>query len=216
MSIHLPPPPPPPKPPSFIRVASTIGQLIREYKISTHGSNVLQPIGNPFAGKIAYKNTPDAPLREGGISGAGIFSDLTLQGGYWSDNDGTQYTFDTINFETVLMAVQQTKEIVKTVITGRAGTVKEYIAEGDFEIQVNGIITSSNGVYPFETVRAFKALLDAPVPIECVSKHLQNLDVHSLVISSYNISQEPGMYSQQPFSFTAISDLPVELQISNV
>ena len=121
-----------------------------------------------------------------------------------------------LRFDAVLLTVSQAKKIIKTEIQGRNGTVKEYIGMGDYEVQVNGIITGENGHYPMDEVLFLKQMLDAPIPIPVACTYLNNLGIHNLVVESYQLAQEAGGYSYQTFTISCSSDMPQELRLSNV
>jgi Domain of unknown function (DUF6046) len=63
-------------------------------------------------------------------------------------------------------------------------------------------------------VIAFHQIVKAAVPVEVVSRQLQNLDIHSIVIKAFDYDQEAGGYSKQNFTIQAISDVPVMLLMS--
>jgi hypothetical protein len=121
-----------------------------------------------------------------------------------------------LRYEAVLITVNQAKKIVKTEIQGREGTVKEYIGMDDYAVQVNGVITASNGRHPATEISDLKKMLDAPIPIGVACAYLQNLNIMSMVVESYELGQQPGGYSYQQFSITFVSDVPQELRLSNV
>lgn len=169
--------------------------------------------------------------------GTPIFTDLTLMGCEYTDNiTGRKVTLADdryrsgganqstagndsgsafyMNLETVLITIDQPIRIVKTEIQGRNGTVKEYIGADDSKIAMQVIITGKNGVYPREEVNRLKAWLDAPVAKGIVAWWLDNLGISDIVIESYTIPQVQGGYSYQMFNINALSDLPVELKIT--
>ena len=119
-----------------------------------------------------------------------------------------------VNVQTVLITLDQPINIVKTVIQGRDGTVKEYIGKDDMQVTINGIITGKNGVYPLQKVNDLKAWLDAPISKGLTTWWLDNLGISNVVVSSFQFPQTEGGYSYQVFSISAISDTPVELKIS--
>jgi hypothetical protein len=119
-------------------------------------------------------------------------------------------------YEAVLITVSQAKKIIRTEIQGRNGTVKEYIGQDDYQVQINGIITGPNGHYPVDEVAFLKQMLDAPIPIPVVSTYLNNLGINLLVVDSYELAQEAGGYSYQTFSISCLSDIPQELRLTNV
>lgn len=173
------------------------------------------PANNQY--KIDQTITADAPL-------SGVFSDLgtpvwdqvTFGTVEYTDSKGTETATPTITFQSILVSVSFPRNIVKTAIQGRNGTVKEYIGEGDAMISFRGVITGKNGHYPIDEVNALKLVIMAPVPIPITSKWLQNLDIHSIVFEDRSLEQEEGGYSYQTFSLNAISDTPQELRIEGM
>ena len=117
------------------------------------------------------------------------------------------------SIDTVLYDINQTKEIIKTKIQGRSGTVKEYIADGDFVINIKGVITGDNGVYPMDDVNYLADMLSLPIALKINSDLLATFGIFQVVVESYHIPQIEGGQSQQPFEINCISDRPVELQI---
>ena len=81
-------------------------------------------------------------------------------------------------------------------------------------MSINGAFNGPNGHYPANEVNALQALCKASVPVEVVSRYLQNLDIHSLVIKAITFGQGAGDYSKQNFTLECTSDVPVELEIS--
>jgi hypothetical protein len=173
---------------------------------------------NPYEGApdIQQKVAPDDPIGTS-ILGTPIYTDLTLK--YidpYTDFLGKTVTpvVTDINLTAVLITIDQPVRIIKTEIQGRDGTVKEYIGKDDAKITVNAMIFGSNGVYPRGEVNAVKAWLDAPVSKGITAWWLDNLGISQIVVESYSFPQVQGGYSYQMFSFSAISDNPVELKIT--
>lgn len=141
--------------------------------------------------------------------GTPIYSDITFDACKFDSKDIAE-----VNVQTVLITVDQPINIIKTVIQGRDGTVKEYIGKDDMQITINGIITGKNGVYPRDKVNLLKQWLDAPISKGITTWWLDNMGVSNVVVSSYSFPQTEGGLSYQMFSINCISDLPVELKIS--
>lgn len=138
--------------------------------------------------------------------GTKVLVDLTFHGTTYVDEDGNTFSFPDFVCETVLVSVNQTKNIVKTPIQGKKGTVKEYIGLGDYQVNINGIIVGPNGVYPRADVQILKVMLCCNEAITVTSWYLQMFDINSIVIDSFDINQDEGGYSRQPFSISASSD----------
>lgn len=123
-----------------------------------------------------------------------------------------------LNIPTVLFTVSQKKNIISTAVQGRNGTVKEYISDGDFNVNVKGVLVGDNGKYPrlgFEStskggvvsVDYLMQVLKANKAITVNSWYLKIIfGISELVITDYNFPQNEGEYSVQPFEFNAISD----------
>lgn len=155
----------------------------------------------------------DAKLRDS-VIGTPILTDLTLKSVKYVDNDGIQFVTPDIILETVLLTINQTKNIVKTQIQGKNGTVKEYIGMGDYNVTISAIISAPNGMYPKQSLLNIKEMLTAPVSIPVVNWWLQTFDIYYLTIESFDIGQVEGGYSYQPMSISCLSDEIVQLRLS--
>jgi Domain of unknown function (DUF6046) len=123
--------------------------------------------------------------------------------------------WDDFRIDDCLISVDQAKKIITTEIAGRDGTVKEYIGLDDFQINIVGRLTGSYGVNPKENAKILKTILSASQPLAITNWWLQNLDITDIVVTGFNFAQTEGEYSTQYFSFSAISDNPVEALITN-
>lgn len=120
-----------------------------------------------------------------------------------------------IQIPTVLFTVTQSKNIITTSIQGRNGTVKEYISDGDFKINIKGVITNSNGKYPqFQIERGITTVTDLlsmcklNKSLTVNSWYLSQFCIYDMVVTDYEFPQLEGQYSSQPFEINAISDTP--------
>ena len=161
-------------------------------------------------------NIVDAPLYLSEI-GTPVYTNIELLSETYETNvRGRFLTTPQMRFDAILLTVSQAKKIVKTEIQGRNGSVKEYIGDDDYQIQINGVITGNNGHYPAEKVSQLKQILNAPVAIPIASTYLNNLGIHVIVVDSYQLDQDAGGYSYQKFSISCMSDTPQELRFGNV
>jgi hypothetical protein len=167
---------------------------------------------NPYSGNVPQNYNPDEPVSVS-MLGTPVYSNLDVQGGSYTDNNGNTITYPSLTLDAVLFVVTQSKNIVITNIQGRNGSIKEYIADDDYNVTITGIIAGGNNVYPKNEVLALKKVLDSPTAININSWFLNQFGVHTIVIKDYNFGQEAGRNSQQAFSISAISDVPVILQI---
>ena len=139
----------------------------------------------------------------GSLLGTPVFADLEL---YIEDGDR-------LYLQDILITINQSKNIVTTQINDRKGTVKEYISEGDYNVQIQGLIVSDDYSYPRADVETLRELLTADVALKVISPFLEIWGIYELVVTDFNIPQQPGMQNTQAFSITALSDEPIELII---
>lgn len=191
---------------AIIQLAS---DLIRTFNLQN--VQVLKAPVNEY--QISQVTTQDIEYYKSKL-GTPVLVDVYFPGGSYTDNDGNIQYFDEVRLETVLVTINQTKNIVKTPVQGRNGTIKEYIAMGDYSVSINGIITGPNGHYPVEDVIPLKNILTAPIALKVVSWYLQLWDIDLIVIDDFDIAQEEGGYSYQPFTITASSDQDIDLRLN--
>lgn len=141
-----------------------------------------------------------------------VFSDLDL--------DAEVAGIKRIQIPTVLFNVTQTKNIIRTSVQGKNGSVKEYISDGDYQINIKGIITGYNGIYPNAAINSnytndLLAVLQLNKSIKVNSWYLKMFGISELVVLDYQLPQVEGQYSTQPFEINAISDVPFEININS-
>lgn len=175
---------------------------------------------NPYSGRINDTTVGNPELYKSTL-GTPVFIDVTFgdinNPVFYKDlKTGNDVQLPVMTFTAILVSVTFPRNIVKTEIQGRNGTVKEYIGEGDASINFRGIITGTNGNYPAEQVAILKELVYAPIPVPVISEYLNNLDIYTVVFEDRTFEQEEGGYSYQTFSLNAISDTPQELKLSGV
>jgi hypothetical protein len=129
-----------------------------------------------------------------------------------------------ITLDTVLMTVSMNKNIVKTAVQGRNGTVKEYISDGDFEIDVKGVIVGEGqNEYPGLDVEELIRVCTAPVTLKIEeSDFLTRFNsinpnevegISEVVITDFVLPQREGFRNAQLFQFKMLSNTPIELTI---
>lgn len=111
----------------------------------------------------------------------------------------------------VIMNVSLQKEIVKTVIVGRAGTIKEYITDGDYQITMSVGLVAINDrgeiidQYPERAVLQLREILEKAEALEVNSVFLDIFDINRIVVTGFSVKQMT--YSnRQVVEITAISD----------
>ncbi len=130
-------------------------------------------------------------------------------GNTYTGIDGKQYTFQNMIFAVAIIDAKQTKNIVKTKITGRDGEVKEYIGMNDWAITISSVIDLPPDQAPLSFLQAFIQMLTAQVTIPVKNYYLNALGISNIVIEDVDLGQVEGGYSSQPIKITACSDVPL-------
>jgi hypothetical protein len=150
--------------------------------------------------------------------GSLIYGQVEIEPGFYYDPDGKRTPYDGITLDTTVITVNQTKNIVKTAISGRNGTIKEYINDGDYEVQISGILSSGiNNVEPKEDIETLIGICQAMASISVGESNdfLGRLGITELVITGYSFPQKEGFRDNFFFQINAISNKPFELRIKD-
>lgn len=186
----------------------------------------LQAVRAKFYSAAISVEDPDenAPTDQVSYLGTPVFSNLLFKPGEYKNKDGDPVEFGNIlknekneffRVDTVLIDVSQQKQIIKTNIQGVAGTVKEYISKGDYQLTIRGALVDPNGQrYPEEQVQQLKEYLEAETALEVASRFLDDIfDIQTIVIESFTFPQLEGSQNVQLFEVSAVSDDPIELTV---
>lgn len=183
--------------------------ISKQYIIQTVGGEIYR------AGMPGAQRGDDRQLGVGQSLGNKVFSNLQIQADEY-ELDGTKLQFRDLIFDTCLFTVRQMKNIVKTPVQGRSGTVKEFIGNGDYMISIRGVISGPKNIYPLNgnnvnsasvnSVNDLIAMCNAPIELSVNSWYLNMLGIYSIVIESWDLPQREGNYSTQFFEIEASSD----------
>jgi hypothetical protein len=137
------------------------------------------------------------------ILGTPVFADISLR---------TATT--EINLGTALITVSRSKSIVQTVIPGLESSVKEYISAGDYNVRVNGMFAGASPLdFPAVETQDFNNMMNEAVALDVVSEYLNMLGIYQLVVSDFDMQQIEGYQNVNRYSFSAMSDQPVNLKL---
>lgn len=117
-----------------------------------------------------------------------------------------------------LVTVDEPFNIIKTPITGRRGTVKEYIGKGDYGVTIRGILATDiraedRMAYPLIPVREMEQLANLGVAVP-VSGHLHEVyGISNLIIENVRYESLPGFVNLQAYELQCLSDNPIEIDL---
>lgn len=119
-------------------------------------------------------------------------------------------------FETALIEINQTKNIVKTSIAGLNGTVKEYMSNGDYIINLKGVIVGdvANQRPDRNKLNYLVAFLNAPLSLPISCSFCEEFKINNVVIESYRLGQREGARNVIDIDINMVSDSPIQLSVS--
>ena len=122
---------------------------------------------------------------------------------------------EVLTFSDAVAAASREHRIVSTALTGRDGTVKEYINAGDWAVNiVIGLQCVENGEiadkWPEDELRQLRKLLEAKEALRVHSTFLAALNIGRVVIRSYSLSQMTEA-NYQVVEISAVSDEDYEI-----
>lgn len=122
-------------------------------------------------------------------------------------------TTETIQLLWVLVEVTQTKNIVKTQMLGKDGTVKEYISMGDYIVKIRGaLVNTFRKDYPKNKVEKLVRIFKKNQALDVVSEYLMMFGIYNLVVDDFTMGQQEGKQNIQKFEATCSSDEPLKLR----
>jgi len=114
----------------------------------------------------------------------------------------------------ILVGYNRPKNIVKTPMQGKDGTVKEYISMDDWQITIQGFIIDYDVMaYPIDRVSELNEWFAINKELTVVSDWMTRLGIFNVVVESLDLPPMPGVANAQAFELVLLSDEPVELEL---
>lgn len=111
----------------------------------------------------------------------------------------------------VTVSVSMQKEVVKTALVGRSGTIKEYITDGDYQLSMSvGIVAVDDegriiDRYPERAVAQLREIMERPEALEVSSAYLDLFGIRHIVVTGFSAKQMTHS-NRQVIEITALSD----------
>lgn len=145
--------------------------------------------------------------------GTPIYDNLRIESSSYVAENEENVEYEGVVINTVLISVSQSKNVIKTAINGRHGTIKEFVSNGDYQISCGGLFTSdSPNIYPEKEVLALNNIFSIPDSLKVTCKYLNRLGIYEIVVEDFTLRQKTGFYNVQEFTFRAVSETPLEIR----
>lgn len=121
-----------------------------------------------------------------------------------------QLVFSDINIQ-----VSARNTIVETPLTGRRGSIKEYIQAEDYDVKIKGnLISGKQNAFPFYQLQSLVRLLRQTDTFKVKNKYLEAFDIYEMALKRANFNQDKAKYMNVlPFELNFISDERYELEV---
>jgi len=145
-----------------------------------------------------------------------VYGSLTLgntdphkvNGNQYTGVDNVSYTFSNIVLPIALVEMSQKSIVGKTRISGREGSIKQYLNLDDWDIKINAVITNPADQAPVDFMTALYKMKRAAVEMPVTNYFLNAFGVTYIVIEDINPVQEEGQYAKLALTISACSSIP--------
>lgn len=111
-----------------------------------------------------------------------------------------------------MITVNKKNHIIKSKVQGRSGSVKEFITEEDYIVNVRGVLVNHTGEdLPYDRINQINEIARLPQSIKVESKLLNLLGIHNLVIEELVFAEDANYTNVRPYQMKCLSDTPIEL-----
>lgn len=112
-----------------------------------------------------------------------------------------------------ICTVTMEKNIVQTALQGRNGTIKEYVSDGDYQVEIYAGITSECDQYPKEELQKLMTFLKTNDSLWVGDDSFLGLfGITNLIVKNYCFNQETHS-NRQTFSICCLSDTAYEIKL---
>ena len=144
------------------------------------------------------------------IYGSIILGDPDLLDNKYTDAQGNQSSYKTIELDCAICTVDYNNKVVRTDIQGLPYSITEFMSSGDNDITITGIYNSTPGVAPMDFIIALSKLFSAGVSIPVQNYFLNAQNIYYIkIMPGSSLPQTEGGYATQTFTIKALSDVPM-------
>jgi hypothetical protein len=111
-----------------------------------------------------------------------------------------------------VIQVSTKNNVVSTPVSGREGSVHEYINAEDYSVRIRGALFGSNGTYPYDALKELREICRKNTALRVSNALLAQFQIEYLVITAFEVP--PVKWQNIAFyEISAISDFEYELII---
>lgn len=177
-----------------------------------------RPVGNYRGEEFEGLNTAPAPRQEY-VKGTRLYAQDLLGRWYFMPvyikHPDIREAGHMLELPNAVMSIACSKNIVRTQLVGRKGSVKELIGLDDYKISIAAFIQSPDGSYPEQQITRMKELWQVNESVELVSAFTDLLldEEDRVVLTSIEFPPTPGVEDGQAVRIECETDAAMNLII---
>ena len=127
------------------------------------------------------------------ILGTPVYDDITFPPGTYFNSDSIPVTYLGLALQSFRVTVTGQKNIVETPVSGRSGTVDEYVNQQDYMIAIDGKITEFFDVFPADQLDNWRRIWESPESIPVISRFLNEVwGITEVIVKRFTVSPVVG------------------------
>ena len=151
-----------------------------------------------------------------GIFGLPVFDTIKFEKISYTDFEGKEQNVGEVTLEIALFEVELPRNIVRTRISGRNCTIKEYMSDDDFQIKITGsLVNKLANIPPEELIRALLKMVKSQIEIPVSCTVLSYFDIFSIIVTNAKFIQKSGYRNVFDFVLECVSETPFEIKTQN-
>lgn len=160
-----------------------------------------------------YEQITETGYDKIGMYGLPVWDTVTLQTDAYINDKGETVPITKLELEIALVEINNNRNIVKTSVAGRNGTIKEYMSDGDDAVTIRGSLTTKySNLPPYDLINKYKFITRSPLALTVLSNFINYMGIYNLVIEDAKIKQREGMRNVYDYEISCSSDIPSILE----
>lgn len=150
------------------------------------------------------------------IFGLPIFDTIKFEAISYTDFENIQQNVGELVLEIALFEIDLPRNIIRTRVTGRNGTIKEYMSDDDYEIKITGsLVNELANIPPEQLIRSLLKIVKSQIEVPVSCTILSYYDIFNIVITHAKFIQRAGYRNVFDFELQCISETPFEIKTNN-
>jgi len=194
-----------------VPLSNAINRLLRTR--SQEEYNVVLQEATELA--LGYQVQPASAMKDYGFQDKAFFSGIPIFQPTLLKSTDDQNRSEELFLDAAVVNLNRIKTVIVTPVQNRDSSVKEFINNGDWNIQISGIFWDKGWRYPLEKVQDFNRFMEKNTTLQVVNEIINGLGIYEVVVTGYNLAKTPNI-NCQAYSFDSLSEKPLPLIVEDL